>query len=202
MIARSRDRGDAERATRAAAWAGRGVAVLVVPFLFVVVPHVLGYRSDNATNLIWSALIGGYIYALATIALKRSQAMSRLPNVTVIALAKPALRVPADMPLAEAVRRAHEAHARGLVVVDAADQLEAVVSEAAVIATPERRRPWVTVGSLAKRIVPGLVLDVHLGGEDLLEAMRAHPAAEYVAEDPVSGEVRVLSAEDVAKALS
>jgi Zn-dependent protease len=194
--------GDAERATRAAAWAGRGVAVLVVPFLFVVVLPAAGFGSDYATNVIWSALIGGYIYALATYALKRSQAMSKLPKVTVVALARPALRVPADMPLAEAVRRAHAAGARGLVVVDAADRIEAVVSEAAVIATPEQRRPWVTVGSLAKRVEPGLVLDVRLGGEELLDAMRAHPAAEYVTRDPATGEVRVLSADDVAKALS
>jgi hypothetical protein len=106
------------------------------------------------------------------------------------------------MPLAEAVRRAHAVNARGLVVVDAADRIEAVVSEAAVIATPEQRRPWVSVGSLAKRIEPGLLLDVHLGGQELLSAMREHPAAEYVSEDPATGEVRVLTADDVAAALS
>jgi Zn-dependent protease len=194
--------GDPGRASIAAAWAGRGVAVVVVPFIFAVVLPWAGYGSDYRTNVIWSAIVGGYIYALATFALKRAQAMSRLPRVTVAGLARPALRVPADMPLAEAVRRAHEANARGLVIVDAADRLEGVVSEAAVIATPEHRRPWVTVGSLAKRIEPGLVLDVRLQGEQVLEAMRAHPAAEYVTTDPATGEVRVLTADDVAKALS
>jgi Zn-dependent protease len=194
--------GDSERATRAAAWTGRGVAVFIVPFLFVVVLPWAGYGSDYATNLIWSALIGGYLYALATFALRRSQAITRLPRVSVVKLARPALRVPADMPLAEAIRRAHEAGARGLVVVDAADRVEAVVSEAAVIATPEQRRPWVTVGSLSRRVEPGLVLDVQVSGAELLVAMRAHPAAEYVTRDPATGEVRVLSSDDVAKALS
>jgi Zn-dependent protease len=195
-------RGDAHRATVAAAWAGRVVAVVVVPFVVVVVLPWAGTGGDNTTNLFWAAILGGYMYALATVALKRSQAMSRLPGVTVIDLARPALRVPADMPLAEAVRRAHEANARGLVVVDSADRLEAVVSEAAVMSTPEQRRPWVSVGSLARRIDPGLVLDVHLSGEELLAAMRAHPAPEYVTQDPATGELRVLSSEDVAKALS
>jgi Zn-dependent protease len=194
--------GDPHRATRVAAWAGRGVAVIVVPFVLVVVLPQVFPGSNYTTNLIWSAVIGGYIYALATVALRRSEAMTKLPRVSVVALARPALRVLADTPLSEAVRRAHEANARGIVVVDAADRLEAVVSEAAVIATPEQRRPWVTVGSLAKRLEPGLVLDVHLGGEALLEAMRAHPAAEYVTRDPATGEVRVLSTDDVAKALS
>ena len=194
--------GDSGRATRGAAWAGRVVGIVVVPFVLVVVLPWAGYGTDYVTSLIWSVLIGSYIYGLATFALKRSQALSRLPNVTIVGLARPALRVPADMPLAEAVRRAHEAGAGGLVVVDAADHLEAVVSEAAVIATPEQRRPWVTVGSLARRLEPGLLLDARLGGEQLLAAMRAHPAAEYVAQDPTTGDVRVLSAEDVAKALS
>jgi Zn-dependent protease len=194
--------GDPDRATWAAAWAGRVVAVVVVPFVFVVLLPWAGYGGNDATNLIWAALIGAYIYTLATATLKRSEAMRRLPRVTVAALARPALRVPADMPLAEAVRRAHEANLRGLVVVDAADRIEAVVSEAAVIATPEQRRPWVTVGTLSKRIVPGLLLDARLEGEDLLNAMRAHPSAEYVTEDRTTGEVRVLVSEDVAKALT
>lgn len=194
--------GDADRATRAAAWAGRLVAVVLVPFLLVVVLPWSGYGDNSASNLIWAALLAAYIYTLATATLRRSEAMSRLPKVTVAGLARPALRVPADMPLAEAVRRAHVANARGLVVVDAADRLEAVVSEAAVIATPEQRRPWVTVGTLAKRLEPGLMLDPRLGGEELLTAMRAHPSAEYVSEDSSTGEVRVLVSEDVAKALS
>jgi Zn-dependent protease len=194
--------GDPDRATRAAAWAGRAVAVVVVPLVFIVVLPWAGYGGDYASNVIWSALIGGYIYALATLALKRSQAMSKLPRLTVVNLARPSLRVPADMPVAEAVRRAQEANARGLLVVDAADRLEAVVSEAAVIATPEHRRPWVSIGSLARRIEPGMVLDVRLGGEELLEAMRAHPVPEYVTQDPATGEARVVSADDVARALS
>jgi Zn-dependent protease/CBS domain-containing protein len=194
--------GSPDRATLAAAWAGRVVAVVIVPLLLVVVLPWAGYGDNSSTNLVFAALIAAYIYTLATATLKRAQAMGRLPQVTVAGLARRALRVPADMPLAEAVRRAHEADARGLVVVDSADRLEAVVSEAAVMATPEQRRPWVTVGTLARRIEPGLLLDPRLAGEDLLDAMRAHPAAEYVTQDDATGEVRVLVSDDVAKALS
>ncbi|MCU1592007.1 MAG: Zn-dependent protease-like protein [Frankiales bacterium] len=194
--------GDPERATWAAAWAGRVVAVVVVPLVLVVLLPWAGYGGNGSTNVIWAALIAAYIYSMATATLKRSEAMRRLPAVSVAALARPALRVPADMPLAEAVRRAQAANMRGLVVVDAADRLEAVVSEAAVVATPEQRRPWVTVGMLAKRLEPGLLLDPSLRGEALLDAMRAHPSAEYVSEDKATGEVRVLVSDDVAKALT
>ena len=67
-------------------------------------------------------------------------------------------------------KRAQEADARGVVVVDSSGRPRAVVSEAAVLATPEERRPWVPVGSVAKVLVDGMVLDRSLSGEPLLEA--------------------------------
>ena len=56
--------------------------------------------------------------------------------------------------------------------------------------------------ALARRLEAGLLLDPQLGGEDLLAAMRGTPASEYVTQDPVTGEVRVLAAADVARVLS
>ena len=195
-----RMRGDAEQATRAAAWAGRFIAVVVLPLGLLVGLPAAGLGNNNVSNIVFAALISAFIYTGATVALRRSQAISRLPRVSIAALARPALKVPADLPLAEAVRQAQAAGVHGLVVIDAADRPEAVVSEAAVIATPEARRPWVTVGTLARRLEPGLLLDPSLTGEELLAAMRATPSSEYVAQDP-SGEVRVLVSADVAKAM-
>jgi Zn-dependent protease len=194
--------GDPERATRAAAWSGRVIALVVLPLVLVGLLPALGYGSNNAGNVIFAGLLAAFVYSGATAALRRSEAISRLPQVSVAALARPALRVPADLPLAEAVRRAQAANVNALVVVDSADRLEGVVSEAAVLATPEQRRPWVAVGTLARRVEPGLQLDVGLAGEGLLAAMRATPASEYVTTDPATGEVRVLVAQDVAKVLA
>jgi Zn-dependent protease len=194
--------GDELRATRASAWAGRIVALVVVPLLLVVVLPATGYSSNGVGNIIFAALIAGFIYTGATASLRRAQTETRMPRVTVAALARPALRVTADTPLSEAVRRAQEANAYGLIVVDSAGQLSSVVSEAAVIATPEQRRPWVPVGTLGRRLEPGLMLDPRMTGEELLAAMRATPASEYVAQDPATGEARVVAADDVARALS
>jgi Zn-dependent protease len=194
--------GDDEKATRAAAWSGRVVAIVVLPVLLLGVLPALGYGDAGPVSIVFAALIAAYVYTLATAVLKRSQATSRLPLVSVAALARPALKVPSDLPLAEAVRRAQAAGVRGLVVVDSADRLESVVSEAAVIATPEQRRPWVTVGTLGRRIEPGLLLDSALAGQDLLLAMGATPATEYVTQDPVTGAVGVLSSEDVGRVLT
>jgi Zn-dependent protease len=194
--------GDGDRATRAAARAGQVVALVLVPLLLVVaIPAALDYEAD-VTTVLFSALMSAFIYAGATAALRRSKVLSKLPSVSVVALARPSIRVPADLPLSEAVRRAQEAGARGVVVVDSADRLEAVVSEAAVLATPEARRPWVSVGTVARRIEEGMVLDPYLSGEPLLEALRRHPSTEYVVTDPATGEVRVVSVTDVAAAVT
>jgi Zn-dependent protease len=192
--------GDAELSTRAAAWAGRGIALVVVPaVMLLVLPELTGAEPTVGTALV-TALVAGFIYLGATASLQRARVLSRLPAATVGALARPALRVPADLPLGEAVRRAQEAGVHGLVVVDSADELTAVVSEAAVKATPEHRRPWVSVDSVARRLEPGLVLDPALGGEDLLAALRGSPASEYVVLGPAPGQVRVLASADVVKA--
>jgi Zn-dependent protease/CBS domain-containing protein len=193
--------GDGERATRIAAWAGRVVAVVVVPALLLGVLPALGVTSTSVFTVLFTGLIAAFIYAGATASLQRAKVLERLPQASVARLARPALEVAADLPLAEAVRRAQEADLRAIVVTDSAGRLQAVVSEAAVLATPEERRPWVTVDTVARRLEDGMVLDPSLQGEALLEAMRAKPATEYVVPDP-TGPVRVLVTADVAEAVT
>jgi hypothetical protein len=74
-----------------------------------------------------------------------------------------------------------------------------VVSEAAVAAVPEHRRPWVSVGDVSRRVDPARLLDPALGGEALLAALRAAPAGEHLVR-PESGNLpRVLVMSDVAR---
>ena len=192
--------GDADGATRTSAWAGRVVAVLVVPLVLLVVLPAAGFGGTGTSRLVFTALIAAFVYSGATAALRRSEGLARLPGVTVAALARPAVAVPAMTPLAEAVRQAQAVSARGVVIVDGADRLEGVVSEAAVLATPEERRPWITAGAVARRVSEEMVLGYGLAGEELLAAMRAAPATEYVVRD--GDRLLVLSTDDVAKAAS
>jgi CBS domain-containing protein len=158
----------------------------------------LGVTSLDVTTVLFTALIAAFVYVGANATLQRARFLERVPRASVLALARPAIAVPATLPLAEAVRRAQEAGVRGVVVMDGNGQPEAVVSEAAVIAVPEDRRPWVTVSTVARRVVEGMVLDPALEGERLLEAMRRVPATEYVVPHPL----RVLTAEDVARVVT
>ena len=190
--------GDAERATRASAWSGRVIAVVVVPLLLVGLLPELGIGVRNTTSVVFAALVSAFVYAGASTTLRRSQVVSRLPGVTVALLARPALAVPAQTPLAEAVRRAHEAGLRALIVTDSAGKLEGVVSEAWVRQVPVARRPWVSVADGARRLEAGLLLPRDLVGEDLLAFMRATPASEYVVPGTPP---RVVVSADVAEAV-
>ena len=189
--------GDPDQATRVAAWAGRGLAVVVVPALLLVILPGAGLTEVTLGTVLITGLIAAFIYAGATATLQRARLVQRLPQVTIAALARPAIGVPADLPLGEAVRRAQEADVRGVVVVDRTGAPQAVVSEAAVLATPDDRRPWVSVSTVARTLVDGMVLDASLAGDALLQAMRQVPASEYVVHDRATGAVRVLRTEDV-----
>ena len=193
--------GDQAKATRTAAWSGRLVALVGVPALLLGVLPLIGLSEPSLTTVLFSALVAAFIYAGATASLRRGEYLERLPRASVAALARPALEVTAGLPLAEAVRRAQEAGLHALVVVDSSGRLQAVVSEAAVLATPEERRPWVTVDAVARRVEDGLVLSPTLTGEQLLTVMRATPSSEYVVVDP-PGPVRVLVTADVAAAVT
>ena len=193
--------GDPGRATRTAAWSGRVVALVGVPALLLGVLPLVGLSDPSLTTVLFAGLVAAFIYAGATASLRRAEYMDRLPRASVAQLARPALEVAGGLPLSEAVRRAQEAGLHALVVVDSSGRLQAVVNEAAVLATPEQRRPWVTVDTVSRRVEDGLVLPASLTGESLLAAMRAHPASEYVVVDPPRP-VRVLVTADVAAAVT
>ncbi|WP_285776173.1 site-2 protease family protein [Microtetraspora sp. NBRC 13810] len=169
---------DSGAGTIAAAWVGRGLAVVLV-----IAPFALSLTSGQAPGMffvIWSVLLAGFIWFGATQSLRTARVRARIPQVNARTLARRAIPVTSEVPLAEALRRAAEAQAGAIVVVDHDGRPIAIVNEAAVEATPEQRRPWVTVGSLARTLEPSLVLGAELSGEALIDAMRETPAGEYL----------------------
>lgn len=185
-------------ATVVAAWIGRGLAVLIFvqPFL---IAGVLG-RAPNWATVVWAALIGSFIWMGAGQTLQVAKLRARLPQVQARNLARRAIPVSADLPLAEAVRRASEARAGAIVVVDHRGEPVALVNEAAVSATPERRRPWITVGSLSRTLESGLVLDADIAGQELVMAMQRHSSSEYLLVEPGGAVYGVLVTNDVDRA--
>jgi CBS domain containing-hemolysin-like protein len=114
---------------------------------------------------------------------------------------RPGLLVPSDLSVAEALRRAWSGNARGLVLVDAADRPAAIVDEAKIGSVPVDRRPWTALSTVARPLEPGLMLPVHLSGTDLLDAVRATPAHEYLVVNEDGSPAGILAAADLAAAL-
>lgn len=182
-------------ATVAAAWAGRVLAIALVGMA------LFGQRSSAGSFLnlywLWLIVIAGFIWLQSSQAIKAARIRERLPNLSARALARRAIPVAASLPLAEAVRRAQVTGARALVIVDHENTPTAIVSESAVQATPEERRPWIETGSLSRTLGPGMVLRADLSGMDLIKAVQQAPATEYLLIEPSGQVFGVLAATDL-----
>ena len=186
--------------TVVAAWLGRGLAVVVL-----LLPFVIGGRDPERLDLldvVWGALLGAFIWVGASQSLQVAGLQRRLPGISARALTRRAIPVPATLPVSEALRQAHEAGARGLVVVSAGGDPLGIVVEAAVTATPVSRRPWVPVGDLSRRLEGGHRVVADLQGEELLKVLTSQPASEYLVVEPNGDIYGVLAASDVERALT
>lgn len=189
--------GDENRGTIVAARAGQVLAGLVL-----LVPFILNNGRPSMFNVIWAALVAAMLWSGATQALAVGRMRARLPGLDTRRLARRAAPVERDLPVSEALRQAEQAGVASLVVVDSAGRPTGLVNEAAVAAIPPERRPWVTVGQSARSLSDGMVLPLDLVGDDLLRAMRAVPASEYLVVDGAGRVFGVLSSADVDAALA
>lgn len=186
--------------TATAAWAGRGLAVALVAVLLL--PPLMSGQEPPLGMLLWSLLLASFIWMGAGQALRAARLRAKIRTVRARALARRAVAVTAETPLAEALRRAEQEQAGAIVVVDHEGRPIAIVSEAASRATPERRRPWVSAGALARTLEPSLVLAADLEGESLIAAMRESPAGEYLLVERGGEVYGVLVAADVDRVFS
>ena len=190
--------GDATKGTIVAGWGGRLTAVVVLGWpliqreVFGVPPTLFDY--------LLVIVLGLFLWTGATAAMSQARLRSRLPHLLARPLARRTLAVPEDTPLAEAVRRAQEIDAGSIVTVTSSGRPTGIVSEAAVLATPAERRPWVAVSAVARTLEDGLTLPATIAGEDLITAISRRPAEEYLLVEEDGSVMGVLSTADVDKA--
>lgn len=187
--------GNMHRGTIVAAWTGRVVAVAALFWpvfaaaFFDVQPELYDY--------VLAAIIAGFLWSGATSSMVSAHIRRRLPALKARPLARRVITVPEDLPVSEAVRRAQEASAGGIVLQSADGALAGVVSEAALLATPEDRRPWLPASAVARTLSEGLVLPADIVGEELVLAMARTPASEYVLVEPDGSVYGLLATTDV-----
>ena len=190
--------GDVLKGTVVAAWTGRVTAVAALTWpLFQ--KRVIGTTPTSSTSCWppWSRCSCGRPPRRRS---PRPRHAASCPPWSPRRLARRALAVPDDLPLAEAVRRAREADAGSLITVTGSGRPIGLVSEAALVATPEERRPWVAVSTVARTIEPGMSLPAGIEGEPLVRAMTEVPAHEYLLVEDDGSIYGVLSTADVERA--
>lgn len=199
--------GNAMSGTVAAAWVGRALAVTVLIGLPLLTrTGLLGNNTESVsgfttvTDALLAAILAAIIWTGAGNSLRMARLREHLPELRARTLTRRAIPVESATPLSEALRRANEAGARALVVVDGHGAPTGIVRETAIAGIPQHRRPWVAVSALSQDLTEGMKVPADLTGQPLLDHLRASPATEYlVIED--GGEIYgVLSTTDVEKA--
>ena len=190
--------GNQHKATIVAGWGGRLTALALLAW--PVVQEPLTGSTPTIIDLILVFVVGLFLWTGATAAMAHARLRQRLPALVARPLARRTLTVPEDTPLAEAVRRAREAEAGSIVTVSAAGTPIGIVSEAAVNAMPDDRRPWVPVSSVTRALEEGLSLPATVAGEELILAISRRPAEEYLLVEEDGQIYGVLSTADVDRA--
>lgn len=190
--------GNVHRGTIVAGWGGRVTAVAAM--LWPVIQSEVTGVEPTILDFVLAFVVAAFLWSGATAAMASARLRSRLPHLVARRLARRTLAVPGDLPIAEAVRRAQEAQAGSLITVTSAGVPVGIVSEAALEATPEERRPWVATSAVARSIDDDLRLPAEIAGEDLVTAITNYPAAEYLLVEEDGSVFGVLTTADVDRA--
>lgn len=192
--------GSPHTGTIVAGWGGRVAAVLALSYPLVI--EVLTSRQPDLVDYLLAFVIATFLWGGASTAIISARLRRKLPTLRARSLARRTLAVPHDLPLSEAVRRAQQEQAGSIVVLDQHARPSGIVNEAALLATPEERRPWLPAEAVARSIEPGLMLPADISGEDLVRAMQRTPATEYLLLEADGGVYGVLTTSDVDRAFA
>ena len=191
--------GSERRGTVVAAWSGRALAVLTlgIPVLLVA----SGVLQADLVLIVVCALLAAMLWGGSTAQLRASVLRDRAAGLSAARLARRAIPVDRDLPLAEAIRRAGLAGAGGLVLVDHQGVPTAIGQHDAISAVPEQRRPWVSVASVSRPIDAISTISRELAGTDLIQEVASRGREELLVLDPQGRVFGVLVVADLEAAL-
>ncbi len=192
--------GNPHRGTMVAGWGGRVTAVVVLGYPLYAT--MITGSPPGLTDYVFAFAIAAFLWSGASGAIVSAKVRSRLPALKARTLARRTVTVPHDLPLAEAVRTARGEQAGSIVVLGATGRAEGIVNEAAVLATPAERQPWMPVSAVSRSLESGLTFPADLAGEPLIRAMQATPATEYLLVEADGSIFGVLVTEDVDRAFA
>ncbi|GIG61033.1 peptidase M50 [Longispora fulva] len=185
--------GDRHTGSVVAGWAGRVVAVLLGAL--AVAGAVTGRLTT--VGIVFTVLVVSVLWSGASAAIRLGAILRRVPEIRLAELVRPLITVATGTPIAEALRRAGEAEAGGIMILDGRERPVALVRWPAAHAVPAHRSPWMAVDLAARDIATVRHLSIDLDGESVADAVRSNPAGEYLV---TAGQdvVGVLRTEDLA----
>lgn len=191
--------GSERRGTVVAAWTGRALAVatLVSPML---IAGLTGQQPDLLLYVV-AGLLGAMLWSGASAQMRAAELRDRSAGLTATGLARRAIPVDRDLPLAEALRRADAAGAGALVIVDHSGAPTGIGHHHAIDAVPLQRRPWITVGSVSRPIDERSFLPSGLAGPQLIAEVAQRGRDELLVIDPAGLVYGVLLVADIEAAL-
>ena len=192
--------GNPHQGTIVAGWGGRVTALAALAW--PLAQELLFDVPPTLVDFLLAFVIASFLWGGASAAIRSAKVRRRLPGLRARSLARRTLAVPHDLPLAEAVRRAHEQQAGSIVALSSDGRPSGIVNEAALLATPEDRRPWLPVSAVTRTMEEGLSFPADLSGESLIRAMQRTPATEYLLTEPDGSVYGVLTSDDVDQAFA
>ena len=157
--------------TVAAGWVGRAVAVGVLAWA-VLLPLVEGYSPDIVT-VVWSALIGAFLWSGASAAIRAGHSQRAVGDLTVARVGHPAVGVAVGATLAQASTAAASAGVGEVVVLSPDGRPAAYVDTTAAASVPPDAAGSTPVTAVCVPVPVGAVVDAGLAGEALLDAVAA-----------------------------
>ena len=193
-------RGERAAGTLAAGWGGRVVAALLAGFALL---DPLLSRARPDLILIASLLaISAMLWRGATQTIRLGRWRRHAPGVSVHALLRPAIAVPAGTTVAQAREAVRTGAVPDLVVLGHDGRPAAVLDRPALFGVPQDRVGDLTVLEVARPLPPGTVLGEELTGEPLVERMQQAPHPQYVAVDATGAVLGIVHWRDVAARLA
>lgn len=192
--------GDRDRGTLAAGWGGRIVAVLLLFGWPLVLSEVIGVQP-TLLDFVLSGVVAAFLWMGATSVIHTTKIRRRIPSLVARQLARRPVLVPADVSVAEAVRRAQQAEAGGIVTLGSDGRPVGIVNESALLKMPEERRPWAPVATVARTLADGMLLSADLTGDELVDALRHQPASEYLLVEADGTAYGVLTVRDLDRSI-
>ncbi|QCB93453.1 site-2 protease family protein [Cellulomonas shaoxiangyii] len=181
---------DRHRGAVVAGWTGRLVAVGVL-VVALAVPFLEG-RPPSLVTVAWSALLGAFLWSGASAAVRGGRTGRAVDALTLGAVGRPAVAVPATASLADARAAAREAGVEEVVVTAPDGRPAAYVDREAAGRVPDALAGTTTVAAVATPLPVGALVDGTLAGEPLLAALGAATAHAPVVAAVVDGRVVAL----------